>query len=48
MMPSEFEMIPKVDSSIRGTMCNLGIWNLQESSIDSEGKDIDSNEFAIG
>ena len=49
MQPSEFEMLPKVDSSIRGTMCNLGLWNLQESKIDDpEEGDVDSNEFAIG
>ena len=42
-------MLPRVDSSIRGTMCNLGLWNLQESNLeDAQAVDGDTNEFAIG
>ena len=42
-------MLPKVDSSIRGTMCNLGLWNLQESNLENaQAVDGDTNEFAIG
>ena len=49
MDQSEFEMLPKVDSSIRGTMCNLGLWNLQESNLENaQAVDGDTNEFAIG
>ena len=30
MGPENFEMLPRVDVNIRGTMCNLGLWNLQD------------------
>ena len=42
-------MLPKVDSSIRGTMCNLGLWNLQESNLENSLEaNGDTNGFAIG
>jgi len=48
MKPNEFEMLPKVDESIRNTMCNLGLWNLENKNKVSSSVNRDSNEFAVG
>ena len=45
--PYQFEMLPKVDQNIRSTMCNLGLWNLQETESKHFIQDRDENEFAV-
>lgn len=45
MGPAEFEMVPKVDTNLRASKCDLGLFNLDAITTD-EGED--TNEFAIG
>ncbi len=30
LSPEEFEMLPKINTNLRESKCNLGLWNLDE------------------
>ena len=42
---SDYELMPKIDSTLRDSKCSLGLWNLEDAIGEQSAR---TNEFALG